>query len=54
MLELIYTGHARLAWDFAERAGPPARPGKEAFLTEFRAPLAQSPYWPEVRAWNEG
>jgi hypothetical protein len=50
MLELIYTGHEPLAWDFAEAAWPPGLPDQARFLAEFRKHLAQSPYWPDVRA----
>lgn len=46
MLELIYTGHPELAWQFCNMAWPPQVPGKEAFLMDFRSQLAQSPFWP--------
>ncbi len=50
MLNLIYTGHEDLAWRFADEAWPKARPGKDEFLAEFRSRLAESPYWPAIRA----
>lgn len=48
-LDLIYSGHAGLAWQFLEMAWPPDRPGKEQFLSDFRARLSKSPYWPEIQ-----
>ncbi len=52
MLDLIYTGHAKLAWQFLDMAWPKDLPGKEGFLNDFRAHLSESPYWPEIQALN--
>jgi eukaryotic-like serine/threonine-protein kinase len=52
MLTLVYSGHANVAFQFCQRAWPDSRPGKQAFLQDFRARLAQSPYWPSIRAMN--
>ncbi len=46
MLELLYTGHSDLAWQFFEMAWPPDISGKDAWLSKFRAKLEDSPYWP--------
>ena len=51
-VDLIYTGHADLAWKFIDEAWPPKVKGKAQFLKDFRKQLAKSPYWPEIRAMN--
>lgn len=53
MLDLMYTGHERLAWEFFEQAWPGESEPKRKFLAEFRAQLAKSAYWPDVRAAGE-
>jgi hypothetical protein len=45
MLNLIYTGHAELAWKFADLAWPPRVRGKALFLDRFRERLRTSPYY---------
>lgn len=50
LLELVYAGHETLAWKFADEAWPAECPGKQEFLAEFRQQLAESPYWPGIRA----
>ena len=50
MLELMYTGHAGLAWRFLHETWPADRPGKDVFVKEFCARLAESPYWPDLKA----
>jgi hypothetical protein len=52
MLDLIYGGHDADAWKFLDAAWPPKVSGKDTFASEFRAQLAKSPYWPEVKAMN--
>lgn len=49
MLNLIYTGHPNLAWRFADLAWPARIHGEDRFLAEFRAQLAHSPYWTEIK-----
>jgi hypothetical protein len=49
MLDLIYTGHADLAWSFVEAAWSPERSGRTKFLQDFCAKLATSPYFPKLR-----
>jgi hypothetical protein len=50
MLDYIYAGHADLAWKFADLAWPAGMWGKRRFIAEFKRQLAQSPYWPGIRA----
>lgn len=45
MLDLIYGGHADLAWRFLDAAWPTNRDGKETFRTDFLCQLATSPWW---------
>jgi len=52
MLDLIYTGHADLAWAFFEEAWPQGREGQDAFLKDFKCQLATSPYWDTVAGMN--
>ncbi len=52
MLNLIYTGHAELAWQSLDRAWPPKVAGKGKFLRDFRHQLGKSPYWEEIKAWS--
>jgi hypothetical protein len=54
MLDLIYSGHADLAWPFFEQAWPAEIPGKERSLTGFLSLLSAGPYWPDVQRLNEG
>lgn len=49
MLDLIYTGHADLSWQFFEMAWPPDFPGKDEFLSDFWGTLSCSPYWNILR-----
>ncbi len=52
MLDLIYTGNARQAWEFLDQAWRGEAADKAEFLGEFRARLATSPYWPQIKAMN--
>ena len=52
MLDLIYSGHADLAWQFFDKAWPANMPGKDGFLTDFRSQLAKSPYWSQIEHLN--
>ena len=44
MLDLIYTGNEQTAWQYFEMVWPPKRQGKELFLKDFKAQLAESYY----------
>jgi hypothetical protein len=46
MVELLYTGHPDLTWQFLEMAWPPDISEKDAWLSKFRAELEESQYWP--------
>lgn len=46
MLDLIYSGHPRVAWRFLEQAWPGTRPERERFAAELRGQLEGSPYRP--------
>jgi len=46
MLELLYSGHPDLAWQFFDMAWPPEIKGKDDFLRKFRTRLQRSPFWP--------
>jgi len=62
MLDLIYTGHADLARKFLDMSWRPPLSGsrelifrnKQDFWRAFRARLARSRYWPEIREFNKG
>lgn len=45
MLELIYTGHEDLAWQFLDLVWSPQKQGKELFIRDFKKQLLQSQYW---------
>ncbi len=46
LLELLYTGHPDLAWEFVEMAWSPNIPEKAEWVSEFRATLEESQFWP--------
>ncbi len=52
MIDLIYAGHADLAWRFFDMAWPSDKSGKTKFLAEFMSQLASGQYWPELRKMN--
>jgi hypothetical protein len=45
MLDLIYTGHEDLAWQFLDLVWSPQKQGKERFIRDFKNQLLQSQYW---------
>ncbi|MGC2284774.1 MAG: hypothetical protein WA542_05965 [Candidatus Acidiferrum sp.] len=45
MLELIYTGHADLAWQLLDESWPPNQRNKSSFVAQFCKQLHQSHYW---------
>lgn len=53
MLDLIYSGHTKLAWKFCNEAWQGSPDVKARFLSSFRQQLKKSPYWPAIRAMNE-
>lgn len=54
MLNLIYSGHADLAWKFLDTAWPSEFAGKDEFLTAFLHKLSTNIYWPELQMLNAG
>ena len=44
MLDLIYTGHEDLAWQYFDMVWPTKKKGKQKFLADFREQLALSTY----------
>jgi hypothetical protein len=49
MLDLIYTGHRILAWQFLEMAWPQKVAGKDdAFMDDFMKQLRMSPFWSPI------
>jgi hypothetical protein len=49
MLDLIYTGHRMLAWQFLDMAWPQKVVGKnDAFMKDFIRQLRKSPYWKSI------
>ncbi|MFN8458504.1 MAG: hypothetical protein U0401_28265 [Anaerolineae bacterium] len=53
MIELVYSGHADLAWQLYEQAWPPKIKGREKFLEQFTKWLTAE-YWFEIYTMNEG
>ena len=53
MLDLIYSGNGKIALTFFDKAWPDHREGKEEFLAAFKAQLAKSSYWPEIKTFNK-
>jgi hypothetical protein len=45
MLELLYSGHEPLAWQYFDMVWPARKPGKEIFRADFERQLNQSPFW---------
>jgi hypothetical protein len=45
MLDLLYTGHEDLAWKYLDLVWPVNKVGKERFLSDFKARLAESYFW---------
>ena len=44
-VDLVYAGHADLAWRFLDLAWPRRIPGREAFVTDLKERLRGSPCW---------
>lgn len=45
MLDLIYSGHEALAWQYLDLAWPIKKPGKALFRADFERLLSKSPFW---------
>lgn len=49
VLNLIYGGHADLAWKFVDALGPKAQQSPLLTLADFCSVLKMSPYWPDLQ-----
>jgi hypothetical protein len=49
MLDLIYTGHRILAWQFLDMMWPKNVGGQDKFFDDFVAQMRKSPYWESIR-----
>lgn len=54
MLDLIYSGNAKQAWQFFDMAWPKDKKGKEQFRLDFKDQLAKSPFWKDLQELNRG
>ncbi len=45
MLDLIYTGHEDLAWQYLDLVWDARKPGKQLFVRDFNKQLSESYYW---------
>ncbi|MCX6717310.1 MAG: hypothetical protein NTU76_01375, partial [Candidatus Taylorbacteria bacterium] len=54
MLDLIYSGNEKTAWEFFNQAWPKDVPGKEKFKAEFQQVLEASPNYEEIKKFNSG
>lgn len=53
VVDLIYTGNAEQALEFADLAWPPSFPGKKEVVTElFQCQMRHSDYWKDIAAMN--
>ncbi len=53
MQDLIYSGNAKVAWDFYDRIWPDEIKGKEKYLIDFKEELIKSDYWQGIKeAYN--
>ena len=54
MVNLIYSGHMSLAWQFFETAWPHGEEGKRKFMDDFKKQLQSSAFWPAIEEVNRG
>lgn len=52
MLKLIYSGNASVALELADRSWPSTNSNKRRFLRQFRAQLAESPFFEALQQLN--
>lgn len=45
MLNLIYTGNEKQAWQFFDEVWPKTKPGKDIFVKDFKSALSKSEFW---------
>lgn len=49
MIDLVYTGHRELAWEYLDMVWPKAKKGKEIFKRDFQEQLESSQFWGEIK-----
>jgi hypothetical protein len=49
MLDLIYTGHEDLAWQYLDLVWSPQKQGKSIFIQDFNSQLNESDYWKMIQ-----
>ena len=52
MLDLIFTGNSKKAYEFFDRAWQGDKEGKKKFIRKFKTQLSKSPYWHKIRKMN--
>jgi len=52
MLDLIYSGNEKQAYQFLEKAWVTSTSDKRKFIKEFQKQLETSPYWREIKVMN--
>ena len=52
MMDLIYSGHMDLAWQFFDLAWPPEAQGKAEWRKAFAEMLAKGEHWPQIVTMN--
>ena len=52
MLDLIYSGNTKVAWQFFDKAWLPGVAGKKEFMKSFQAQLKKSSYWTQIKEMN--
>ena len=54
MIDLIYTGHTNLAWQYLDMVWPETKKGKELFKSEFQEQLSRSQFWDDLKHLEAG
>ncbi len=54
MVNMIYTGHSKLAWKLVDETWPTQKAGKDKFLSGFCSQLKNSQYWADMEKTLEG
>ncbi len=49
MLDLIYTGHEDLAWQYLDLVWSPQKQGKNIFIEDFKSQLNESDFWKMIQ-----
>lgn len=54
LVDLIYTGHAKLGLELLEIGWPKVVQGREQYMMDLRETLHKSPYWSAIAELNQG